>query len=138
MTADVRRSWFSVRRFERRTENVERRTIPVCRDDRGDERKPAPGERLNETWIVGRVPEGGAQLADAVGEPAIEVHVRVGTPEMRAHLLARHQIAGSRQQQRERPRWLRLQRDGTIRSREDPCPIVELEEPESVCHVTGR
>jgi len=118
--------------------NRQRRTFFPFANDRCDEREPAARERLDESGALGGIAERCAQLTDAVREPAIEVHVRAVGPEMRTHLLACDHIARARQEQRERPCRLRLERNRAIRSREDARPIVELEDPEPVCHLTGR
>ena len=89
---------------------------------------------MDESRIVGRVAERGSELADAVGEAAVEVDVGVLAPEVRPQLVARHEIARAREQQRERARRLRLERHGTIGPRQHRGAIVELEDPESVGH----
>ena len=93
---------------------------------------------MYEPGIVGDVAERRTQLADAIREASVEVDVCAVVPEMRAHLLSCDQISRPGYQQRERSRGLRLERHGTIRSREGAGPIVELEDPEPVCHLTGR
>src|SRR5205085_10789276 len=102
--------------------------------DRCDEREPAPRERLHEPRIVGGVAERRTQLSDAIGEAAVEVDVRVAAPDVRAQLLASDEIAGARDEERERTRRLRFERNWTAGPRQERRSIVEREDAEAIHH----
>ena len=97
--------------------------------------KPRRGSVCTKRGFSRGVAERGAQLADAVGEPAIEIDVDVVAPEVRAQIVARHELPGVREQQPERTRRLRLERDRPIAARQQAGAVVEFERAESVPHL---
>ncbi len=104
------------------------------RFDRRDELEAAARQCLHEARVFRGVAERGPQLADAVGEPAVEIDVGIVAPQARAQIVARHELPGVREQQAERARRLGLERNRPIAARQQAGAVVEFERAESVPH----
>ncbi len=70
---------------------------PAC-VHRGDEAIAAPGKGLNEARVVGGIAEGVAQLVHRRVEAVVVVDEGVRGPKLQAQFLARHHLAGARQE----------------------------------------
>ena len=99
-------------------------------EHRRNELEAALRNRLHEARILAAVAERRANLRQAVGDAAIEVDVRVRSPHRLAQLVAADDLAGPRQQQRQRLRRLRLERDGAAVLAQLARFGVELEDAE--------
>ena len=76
--------------------------------------------------------------ADAVGQAAVVVHVRVPAPDRRPQLVAGDDLAGPREQHRQRPRRLRLEPDGSALARQLEGAAIEAEGAEEVVIAGAR
>src|SRR5579862_9851576 len=69
-----------------------------------------PGNRFDETRLVGGIPQGIANLADRLVEAMVKINDRV-RPKVLAHFLACDHLPGPLQQHREQAKRLLLQAD---------------------------
>ena len=69
--------------------------------DFGEKAVPAPGDRFHEAGTLSGVTEGFTEFVDGFVEPVVEIHKSIGWPEFFLKFLARYDLTGALQQQRQ-------------------------------------